>query len=103
MQSSHFAVLRRVMDRMTALKDPRDIRLVLHSITKDLVERADMTLSAIWLYTTDDRCPVCQAAGRTGLDGGTPGITSRCSSDSKARRRQWGITGFRRGTGFPGG
>ncbi len=33
-----------------------------------------MTLSAIWLYTTDDRCPVCQAAGRTGLDGGTPGI-----------------------------
>jgi formate hydrogenlyase transcriptional activator len=74
MQSSHFAVLRRVMDRMTALKDPRDIRLVLHSITKDLVEQADMAVSAIWLYTTDDRCPMCQAAGQTGLDGGTAGI-----------------------------
>ncbi|HXW96314.1 MAG TPA: GAF domain-containing protein, partial [Gemmatimonadales bacterium] len=74
MESTHFAVLRRVMDRMTALKDPRDIRLVLHSITKDLVEQANMTLSAIWLYTTDDRCPVCQAAGQTGLDGGAPGI-----------------------------
>jgi formate hydrogenlyase transcriptional activator len=62
------------MERMTALKDPRDIRLVLSSITQDLVEQADMAVSAIWLYTTDDRCPVCQAAGETGLDGGTPGI-----------------------------
>jgi len=90
MQSNHFAVLRRVMDRMTALKDPRDIRLVLHSITKDLVEQADMALSAIWLYTTDDRCPVCQAAGQTGLDGGTPGIHIAVQygyqSDEAARR-----------------
>jgi formate hydrogenlyase transcriptional activator len=74
MQSNHFAVLRSLMDRMTALKDPRDIRLVLHSITKDLVEQADITLSAIWLYTTDDHCPICQAEEETGLDGGKPGI-----------------------------
>jgi formate hydrogenlyase transcriptional activator len=74
MQSSHFTVLRSLMDRMTALKDPRDIRLVLHSITKDLVEHGDITLCAIWLYITDDQCPVCQAAGKVGLDGGVPSI-----------------------------
>ncbi|MGE5230639.1 MAG: sigma 54-interacting transcriptional regulator [Deltaproteobacteria bacterium] len=74
MQSIHFAVLRRVMERMTALKDPRDMRLVLHSITRDLVEQADMAISSIWLYTTDDRCPVCQAVGETGLDEGAPGM-----------------------------
>jgi formate hydrogenlyase transcriptional activator len=74
MQSSHFAVLRRVMERMTALKDPRDIRLVLSSITRDLVEQADMAVSAIWLYTTEDRCPICQAAGWTAPDGSKPGI-----------------------------
>ena len=66
MQSSHFSVVKRVMDRMTALKDPRDIRLVLASVTQDLVEQAGMTVSVIWLYTTDDRCPICQAAGQTG-------------------------------------
>jgi formate hydrogenlyase transcriptional activator len=62
------------MERMTALKDPRDIRLVLGSITRDLVEQADMVVSAIWLYTTEDQCPVCREAGQTGLDDGKPGI-----------------------------
>ncbi len=84
MHSAHFAVLQRLMDRMTALKDPRDIRLVLGSVTQDLVEQAGMTVSIIWLYLTDDRCPICQAAGQTGLDGGQPGIHA-CA--------QWGMQG----------
>jgi formate hydrogenlyase transcriptional activator len=76
MHSSHFAVLRRVMDRMTALRDPRDLRLVLDTITGDLVEHAGAAVASIWLYTTDDQCPVCLAAGEIGLDGGRPGIHS---------------------------
>ncbi len=62
------------MERMTALKDPRDIRLVLNSITKDLVEQADMAVSVVWLYTTDDLCPVCQTSSPIGSSGGQPGI-----------------------------
>ena len=102
MQSSHFGVLRRVMDRMTALKDPRDIRVVLASVTQDLVEQAGMTVSVIWLYTTDDRCPVCQASGQTGLDGGQPGIHACAQSGvqgEEAERRHHRVPP---GYGLPG-
>jgi formate hydrogenlyase transcriptional activator len=90
------------MDRMTALQDPRDIRLVLKSVTQDLVEQADMAVSVIWLYTTDDRCPVCQASGQTGLDGGKPGIHACAQSgiqDEEAERRHHRIPP---GYGLPG-
>ena len=102
MHSSHFGVLKRVMDRMTALKDPRDIRLVLASVTQDLVEQAGMTVSVIWLYTTDDRCPICQAAGQTGLDGGQPGIHACAQSGfqgEEAERRHHRVPA---GYGLPG-
>jgi formate hydrogenlyase transcriptional activator len=62
------------MDRMTALRDPRDLGLVLEAMTSGMIEHAGVAQTAIWLYTTDDKCPVCQAAGRVGLDGGKPGI-----------------------------
>jgi formate hydrogenlyase transcriptional activator len=45
---------------MSALKDPRDLRLVLETITRGLVEHAGLAVSMIWLYTTDDKCPVCR-------------------------------------------
>jgi formate hydrogenlyase transcriptional activator len=102
MQPSHFGVVKRVMDRMTALKDPRDIRLVLASVTQDLVEQAGMTVSVIWLYTTDDRCPICQAAGQTGLDGGQPGIHACAQSGfqgEEAERRHHRVPA---GYGLPG-
>jgi formate hydrogenlyase transcriptional activator len=102
MRSNHFTVLRGLMDRMTALKDPRDIQLVLHSITRDLVEQADITLCAIWLYLTDDKCPVCQAAGKVGLDGGIPGIHVAAQygeqNDSAAERHHRMPPGY----GLPG-
>jgi formate hydrogenlyase transcriptional activator len=102
MQSNHFLVLRRVMDRMTALKDPRDIRLVLSAVTQDLVEQAGMAVSIIWLYTTDDRCPVCQATGQGGLDGGEAGIHACAQSGiqgEEAERRHHRVP---RGYGLPG-
>ena len=72
MRSSHLTMVRQVMDRMTALRDPGDVRLILDSITRELVEQADMAISVVWLYTTDDRCPVCRASGQVAVDGGTP-------------------------------
>jgi formate hydrogenlyase transcriptional activator len=90
------------MDRMTALKDPRDIRLVLSSVTQDLVEQAGMAVSIIWLYTTDERCPVCQASGQTGLDGGQPGIHACAQSGfqgEEAERRHHRVPA---GYGLPG-
>jgi transcriptional regulator with GAF, ATPase, and Fis domain len=59
----HLETLNRVMLRMTAMRNPGDMRVVLDSITTDLVEQADMAISMVWLYTTDDRCPVCCASG----------------------------------------
>ncbi|HUR95154.1 MAG TPA: sigma 54-interacting transcriptional regulator [Gemmatimonadales bacterium] len=87
---------------MTALKNPRDIRLVLDAITQELVEQADMTVSIIWLYTTDDRCPTCLAEGRSGLDGGQPGIHACAQSglqDEDAKRRHHRMPA---GYGLPG-
>jgi formate hydrogenlyase transcriptional activator len=102
MQSNHFGVLRRVMDRMTALKDPRDIRLVLTSVTQDLVEQAGMAVSILWLYTTDDRCPVCQAAGQTGLDGGQPGIHACAQSGIQGEEAERRHHRMAPGYGLPG-
>src|SRR5215217_1428409 len=102
MESTHLGVLRRVMERMTALKDPRDVRLVLASVTQELVEQAGITVSIIWLYTTDENCPVCQAAGQTGLDGGQRGIHACAQSGiqgEEAERRHHRVPG---GYGLPG-
>jgi formate hydrogenlyase transcriptional activator len=101
-QSSHFAVLRRVMERMTALKDPRDIRLVLNAVTQDLVEQADMAVSIIWLYTTDDLCPICRASGRTGLDGGQPGIHACAQSGFQGEEAEQRHHRVPAGYGLPG-
>src|SRR5215213_5463816 len=102
MQSNHFGVLRRVMDRMTALQDPRDIRLVLTSVTQDLVEQAGTAVSILWLYTTDDRCPVCQAAGQPGLDGGQPGIHACAQSGIQGEEAERRHHRMAPGYGLPG-
>jgi formate hydrogenlyase transcriptional activator len=66
--NQHLAVLRRVMDRMTAMRDPADMQSVLASITRDLVEQAGMTISVVWLYTTNAGCPECRQGRGVSLD-----------------------------------
>jgi formate hydrogenlyase transcriptional activator len=61
---------------MTAMRDPSDIGSVLSSITRDLVEQAGMTMSVIWLYTTNDKCPTCRRDPEAALDTTTPGLHS---------------------------
>ena len=74
--NQHLDMLKRVMDRMTAMRDPSDIGSVLASITRDLVEQAGITVSVIWLYTTNDRCPRCRQDPAAGLDSTTVGMHS---------------------------
>jgi formate hydrogenlyase transcriptional activator len=49
---------------------------VLSSITRDLVEQAGMRMSVIWLYTTNDKCPVCRVDPEEALDTTTLGLHS---------------------------
>jgi formate hydrogenlyase transcriptional activator len=56
-------MLKRVMVRMTEMRNPGDMRNVLDTIPRDLVEQADMAVSMIWLYTTNQLCPVCRSMG----------------------------------------
>jgi formate hydrogenlyase transcriptional activator len=64
----HLDVLRGVMDRMTALRDPSDMDAVLSSIPRDLVDMAGMAISVCWLYTTNDKCPRCRKDPEASLD-----------------------------------
>ena len=94
-------MVRQVMDRMTTLRDPGDLRLILTSITRELVEQADMAVSVIWLYTTDDRCPVCRESGQAGVDGGVPGLhaSAQFGQQEEVERRHHRVP---RGSGLPG-
>lgn len=101
MQSSPLTMVRQVMDRMTALRDPGDLRLILNSITRELVEQADMAVAVIWLFTTDDRCPVCRESGEVGIDLGVPGLhaSAQFGQGPEAERRHHRVP---RGYGLPG-
>lgn len=102
MRASPLTVVRQVMDRITTLRDPGDLRLILNSITRELVEQADMAISVIWLYTTDDRCPVCQASGKVGVDAGIPRLHASAQfgpQGDEAERRHHSMP---KGYGLPG-
>jgi formate hydrogenlyase transcriptional activator len=80
----HLDVLRRVVDRMSAMRDPSDIGSVLSTITRDLVEQAGITVSVIWLYTTNDKCPSCRNDPEAQTDTTTLNMHScAASSDPK--------------------
>lgn len=102
MRASPLTMVRQVMDRMTALRDPGDLRLILNSITRELVEQADMAVAVIWLFTTDDRCPVCRESGQVGIDDGVPGLHASAQfgqQGPEAERRHHRVP---RGYGLPG-
>ena len=98
----HLDVLRRVMDRMTAMRDPGDTRLVLDSITRDLVEQAGMSISVIWLYTTNAKCPECRGEAESGLDDTTLGMHSSAMFASDARDAALPRHRVPEGFGLPG-
>jgi formate hydrogenlyase transcriptional activator len=101
MRSNHLTMVQQVMDRMTSLRDPGDLRLILNSITQELVEQADMAISVIWLYTTDDRCPVCRESG-VAVDGGLRCLHAAAQfghQGEEAERRHHRIS---QGYGLPG-
>jgi formate hydrogenlyase transcriptional activator len=82
--NQHLEMLKRVMDRMTAMRDPSDIGSGLSSITRDLVEQAGITVSVIWLYTTNDKCPTCRLDPVAVLDTTTMGMHS-CAAFAEGR------------------
>ena len=88
--NQHLDMLKRVMDRMTAMRDPSDIGAVLASITRDLVEQAGMTVAVIWLHTTNDKCPRCRHDPRAILDTTTLGMHS-CAAFAEGRVDQAAI------------
>jgi formate hydrogenlyase transcriptional activator len=55
-------MLSRIMARLAAVREPGEIAEVLAAITQGLVEHADVAVASIWLYTTDEGCPVCRTA-----------------------------------------
>lgn len=102
MRTSHLTMVRQVMDRMTALRDPGDVRLILNSITRELVEQADMAISIIWLFTTDDRCPVCQEGGQVGVDGGVPCLHACAQFGQQGQEAERRHHRMPKGYGLPG-